>query len=63
MTTKDMWKEHVVRILPYKTALLWYIWSERYANEDMLHQHAAATLSKRAPSGDAKGECHRKSHL
>ena len=63
MTTKDRWKAHVVRILPYKTALLRYIWSEGYANEDMLHQHAAATLGKRVPSGDAKGEHHRKNHL
>ena len=44
-----MWKAHVVKIPPYKTASLRYIWSEGYANEGMLHQGAAATLSKRGP--------------
>ena len=58
-----MWKAHVVKIPPYKTASLRYIWSEGYANEDVLHQDAAATLGKRAPSGDAKDKHHRKNHL
>ena len=55
-----MWKAHVAKTLPYKTASLQYIWSGGYANEDVLCQGAAATLGKRMPSGDAKDVHHRK---
>ena len=47
MTTKDTWKAHVERVLPYKTAWLWYIWSGEYANKDVLCRHAAQTLGKK----------------
>ena len=63
ITTKDTWKAHVMKILPYKTASLWYIWSEGYANEGVPHQGAAATLGKRVPPGDAKDGHHGKNHL
>ena len=43
-----------------KTASLQYIWSGGYANDDVLHRHAAAMLNKRVPSGDAEGNHHRK---
>ena len=54
MTTKDTWKAHVERVRPYKTAWSRYIWSAKYANKDVLRQHAASMLGRRAPSSDAQ---------